>query len=210
MEVKMKTLRALTSLLFVASALSWTSSANAAWLAFDFDEDGDPATIRSEIVADVGDIVEGYLVLGGFPTEYEYFAAIQFGLEATSGLGFRGLAAVPDRSWGVLTDGMQGIVLALRNERVHQDDLPIFLLRFLFEVTDSGEQGVKVTPSTGWGHVYSDIVYVLYHEEERGAMYTVRSAWGIQTQIPAIVMARPTPIAETSWGAIKGLYAPVN
>jgi hypothetical protein len=97
--------------------------------------------------------------------------------------------------------------LALAHERVHQDELPIFLIRFVFKITDAGVQSVEVGPSTGWGRIFTEIEYVLFHVEVGGDMYTVRSDWGIETQIPAIVMARPTPIHETSWGAIKNLYS---
>jgi hypothetical protein len=92
----MKALRELTRQLAVAGILSWSSTASAAWLAFDFDEDDNPATIRNEIEAGVGDLIEGYLVLGGFPTEFDYLDGAMFGLDMTSGLEFRGLAVAID------------------------------------------------------------------------------------------------------------------
>jgi hypothetical protein len=181
------------------------NSANAAWVAFDFDTDGDPSTIQNEIVADVGDLVQGYLVVGGFPEALHTLSAIQFGLESSSGLAFRALAAAdPSFRWGVLIDGgTKGIAMATTT-RIPREDLPIFLIRFVYQVTDDGLQEVKVAPSRGWGRTFQGIVYAGHNED--GDLLTIEDDWGIGTQIAARVSVNPTPVEELSWGAVKDLY----
>jgi len=181
------------------------SSAEAAWVAFDFDTDGDASTIQNEIVADVGDLVQGYLVIGGFPEALPTLSGIQFGLEASSGLAFRALAvADPSLRWGMLVDGGTKGIAMVTTSRIPREDLPIFLIRFVYQVTDEGLQEVRVTPSRGWGRTFQGIEYAGFNED--GDVLTVEDDWGIGTQVAARVSVNPTPVEELSWGAIKDLY----
>ena len=53
--------------------------AGAGTLAFDFDTDGDPGTIEDTIDAEVGELVEAYLVVEGIPEDTATYTACSSG-----------------------------------------------------------------------------------------------------------------------------------
>ena len=187
----------------VIAAMSVAGGAQAQSLAFDFDTDGDPTTIESEITAEVGDIVEAYLVVEDFLTPYPLLWGLMFGLDATAGLQLIGLYDTQD-SGGMMHDGSEGIALAYSNP-FDRNELPVFVARFLFRVMDPSEQTVKLAASTGWGTTQTGVVWAV--SDYQGNVVEVTDANTLATQqIGRVQSSEQLPTIESSWGKIKKLY----
>jgi hypothetical protein len=178
--------------------------AGAASLAFDFDDDADPSTIRNVVHADSGDFVEAYLVLSNFPPPFNYLWGMQFGIEYDPTLDFRGMAAVNPRA-GVLHDGTEGIAFAFGTGYA-RPELPVFTVRFVFRVLETGTHQVAVVPSTGWDHDYDGVVFAL-SRDATGEIYVIEDTQVLADQIVGIVTSEMTPVRETSWGTVKRLFS---
>jgi len=170
-------------------------------VAVDFDTDGDPSTIENEIVAGVGDLVRGYVALDYIPADYNYVHGLQFGILASSGLELVGL--YPAGSGGFLTDGPTGIALAM-SSAVPREELPVFLLSAIFEVTSTSTQTVEVIPSQGWGSIDDEIEFAVSYDGS--SLATVFDARMVDAQTRGYVNRGETPTLATTWGAIKKLY----
>jgi hypothetical protein len=193
--------------LVVTAAAVLISSAPAAAqkLVFDFDIDDDPGTIRNVITAEVGTLVEAYLVVQGFPVPYTFLGGLQFGLQFSDGLAFAGVRGVDDRV-GFLMDGPEGFAVAF-GRNIARDELPMFSLAFVFRVTGPGEQEVRVTPSTGWNTTYEGVLYSVGNDPDNPATTLIEDPHALATQVSGIVNRDPVPIIESSWGAIKKLFS---
>ncbi len=179
-------------------------AADAFYVAIDFDDDGDPSTVRSTIQAPVGDLVVGLVTLDFIPYPYEYVGGIQFGLDATSGLELVG-AYGTDGSSGFLTDGPGGIAIAF-GVPLANDDLPWFTTRLVFRVTSSEPQTIAIAPSTGWGETYSGLVMSVRTED--GDWQTVVSDIAIRAQLRGLVNGGDTlPVQTKSWSAIRKFFS---
>lgn len=188
-----------------ALALAAPASAAGFDFAIDFDTDGDPATIQGTVEASVGDIVEAYLVVDDFPTPWPMLWAALFGLDGTDGLELIGLFGTqPDRG-GMLTDGPEGIVVAYTTP-FERHELPAFVARFVFRITDGGEQTVKLAPSTGWGVEQSGVVWTVSQDVEAPLVDLTDAVTLATQQVGTIRPREDLPTLPASWSKIKKLY----
>ena len=188
-----------------ACLLLTVATAHAQRLVFDFDTDGDPNTVTSEVQAEAGDVVQAFLVVQGFPTPWEFLGGLQFGIDSTDGLELAGILSVGERG-GFLHDGTDGIAYAFYEE-VARDALPMFVMSLTFVVTSEEMQEVRIAPSTGWGHVYEGVLYAV-GDGSGPAGYLVEDVGSIENQGPGIVnRGGMLPVQETTWGAIKKLFS---
>jgi hypothetical protein len=129
---------------------------------------------------------------------------MQFGVDHDPTLDFRGMAAVSPRA-GVLHDGTDGIAFAF-SIGYARPDLPVFTVRFVFQVLESGTHEVAVVPSTGWDHEYDGVVFAL-SRDAAGEIYVIEDTEVLVDQITGIVTSEMTPVHETSWGTVKRLFS---
>lgn len=183
-------------------------------LAFDFDTDGDPSTVADQITADVGEIVEAYLVVSGLPAGFAYLHGLQYGLSISDGLELVGYGLVASDDGGLTGgmgiddpagDGAEGIALTLETA-IPVGALPRFAMRFAVRVLDAGEQSVAVVPSTGWGTSYVGFVFLVSTSGSPDDVEEIVDAGAIEGQRTARINADPTPVDVVSWGAVKGSF----
>ncbi len=176
-------------------------------LAFDFDHDGDPNTVVSEIEAEVGTLVEAFLIVNKLLYEWQYthLHGLQFGLEATDGLEFLGMSLLGDRAM-VINDGLDGIAISF-GEPLPIADLPAFAVRFVFRVVADVEQVVRAKPSTGFNHPLEGVLFAV--SANGGPLRSVESTIVLQTQSMGYVNKGSVvlPYRHSSWGAIKRLFS---
>jgi len=187
----------------IALTVLVAAPASAGTLAFDFDTDEDPTTIESSISADVGELVEAYLVVEGIPEGYDYVHGLQFGLDLTAGLELAAIEVV-GLVGAMAQDGSLGLAV-LPEEPVAAADFPSFVMRFVFEVLDGGPQSASIIPSRGWGQEAGGFIY-LVSEGVDGAVVQVEDVDALATQRSANVNAPPLPVVNVSWGEMKAHF----
>lgn len=199
--------RAARSIIPLLLFSAFSHPAAAGMLAFDFDTDADPGTVDNTVEAEVGEIVEAYLVLSSLPVSHPWLKGVEFGLELTDGLSFVGMSA-PTSGALYLQDGIEGIAVAFGHD-VDVEELPVFIMRFALQVTASGVQSVEVVPSSGFGHTYTGFVLTLA-EYPGGEPILLQSYLALLEQRRGLVNEAATPNVVCSWADVKGRFARVR
>ena len=189
----------------VTLMLSLPQASRAQILAIDFDTDGDPSTVQSTVEAEVGTLVYAYLVLNSTPHDLPVLIAEEFGLGLSDGLAFRALAAmVPEAMY--IQNGTDAIAVAHGRHPVPPEELPVFIMRFVLQVTAPGRQEVTVEPAVWPTHANDGFVWVLTHRDRSG-QETRESLVAITTQRRGEVNpADPLPVEESTWSRVKSFF----
>lgn len=189
----------------LVSLLALATPAHAQMLAFDFDTDGVPGTVQSEVEAEIGDLVAANLVLSSVPNSKPWLHAVQFGMSLTDGLELVGLSA-PVTGALILQDGLEGLAVAFSSP-IFIEDLPVVIMRFTVRVTNADPQSLAVVPSTGWGVPYDEFLLLLSQEAEgETTLYGSPSAIPYQGKGRVNGTVADVPIEASSWSGVKGRY----
>jgi hypothetical protein len=178
-------------------------------LAFDFDADGDPGTIQSDVEATPGEVLVANLVLSSIPNAHPWLRGAQFGIALTDGLEFLTMSG-PDASALFLQDDLDGIAVIF-TDAIPVEELPVVIMRFAVRVTDESEQSMEVVPSTGWGVTYENFLLSLADGPYDENHFLYESAAAIPHQRRARVNEEPesdpTPDGPDTWSGVKQKYA---
>lgn len=190
---------AVTALVFAAGV------AGAESLAFDFDVDGDPGTIDAEVTAEVGEIVQAYLVIDEIPPGHDYVHGFQYGLALSDGLEFVGMSVV-GLEGGMGNDGTTDGIIVTLDEPMLATEFPSFAMRFALKVVSASPQTAAIAPSTGWGNDYDGFLFLVSTTGVADDAITIEDVAAIEGQRVGRVNANPTPIEAVSWGEVKAHF----
>jgi len=182
-------------------ALILAPPADARTLVFDFDDDGDPRTWESSVVAPTGTLLEAFLVVTDFPEPYEELHYLEFGLVLSSGLELVGIGAVEGDAV-FYHRGPESIAIG-SSVPLDRDDLPAFQVRVVFRVEAQGPQSVKVVPSERLSGPLDGFLFGLWDGE---ALVDVIDEDVLALQQWARVNDGDLPTERRSWASIKDDY----